>query len=405
VKVRRKQAIDLYLGYTLIALLLPFTRLMGKLLRRDHGTMAPPRRIVFIKLMGLGSLIVASDPISALRKRLPGTKLILLADPTIAAAIRPFGLFDEIHVVSTDNLLLTCAAMGRFFFRTWTWRRLWVADLEVYSKLTTVLALLTLARNRFGFYLEPVTFRKNLNTHNIAFDQSAVLGSNYETMARALAGGAHLDLPGPPRRTDELNKPFVILNNTCSGLAWVRRMPDGVFAGLCQWLLDNTYYRLALWGAPEDLAEIDLFIRNNPALYIQKDRILNLAVIEDGFDGYYAFLRGSGAFMISIDSGPLHIARKLGLATISVWGPTDPAHYLRIETGEEQRHLVYYSRVVCSPCIHRYSQPPCGGNNICMNTLSVEPIIEKVRQLMEYLSASGKRELTERIEPRPPILI
>ena len=34
---------------------------------------------------------------------------------------------------------------------------------------------MTLARNRFGFYLSPVPFRKYLNTHSVVFDQDAFL--------------------------------------------------------------------------------------------------------------------------------------------------------------------------------------------------------------------------------------
>src|ERR1700735_518042 len=104
----------------------------------------------------------------------------------------------------------------RFLVRSWRWRRLWVIDLEVYSKLTTVFGLLTLARNRVGFYLSAVPFRKFLNTHNIIFDQSVYLEDNYLHMARQVTG-AELRLPVPAIRDAELEKPYIILNNTCSG--------------------------------------------------------------------------------------------------------------------------------------------------------------------------------------------
>ena len=189
-QIRRKQTIDWYIGYLLIGLLLPWTRLLGILLKRDHAVLKAPKRIVFIKLLGLGSLIVASDAIMAMRVRFPGTKLILLTDKNIAEGIAPFHLFDEIHAINTERLTTTVAGVTRFLLRTWSWRRLWVIDLEVYSKLTTVLALLTMARNRFGFYLSYVPFRRFLNTHNITFDQSVFLEDNYSYLARQVTGGA-----------------------------------------------------------------------------------------------------------------------------------------------------------------------------------------------------------------------
>lgn len=401
-RVRDKQRIDKYAGYALIAILLPFTRLLGLTLFRDHSLSKPPRRILFIKLMGIGSLIVVSDAIVAMRKKYPETRFLLLTDPNIAAAITPFEVFDEVYTVKTDKPRSMVLTMMRFFFRSWTWHRLWVVDLEVYSKLTTVLALLTLACNRFGFFLPPVPFRKYLNTHNIPFDQHTFLGRNYQTMAEMLTGEKDLPLPGLPIRWQETERSYIVLNNTCSDLAAVRRLPDEVFAAVCAWILEHTPYRVALLGSPADRPVINDLIDSTPALYSQKDRILNVAGFTGSFTEYYAFLRDSGVLLISIDSGPLHMARKLGLPTISVWGPTDPANYMDIRPSEKHRHLSYYEQLPCSPCVHRHPLPPCGGNNTCMQRIPATAIIAMIRQLLLTL---GESELSERIESRPPILI
>jgi ADP-heptose:LPS heptosyltransferase len=403
VEIRRKQYIDKYLGYALIALLLPFTRLLGILMFRNHATAKAPRRILFIKLMGIGSLIVASDAISAMRKRFPDTRFILLTDTNVANAIRPFGLFDEIKLTDTDSLFSTAVTMVKFFVKTWTWRRLWVVDLEVYSKLTTVLALLTGARNRFGFFLPPVPFRKYLNTHNIPFDQSAFLGSNYETMAKMLTGESRLELPAQKKRLDEIHKPFIILNNTCSGLATIRRLPDPTFAAICRWILDHTPYQIALLGSPGDRFTIERFVAKN--LSGQHARILNFAGVTDNFEDYYAFLNNEGALLVSIDSGPLHIARKLGLPTISIWGPTNPANYLDIPSDEKHRHQFYYSKAPCSPCVHRHEQLPCGGNNICMQMIDASEICRMIEKMLDRLSGASECQLSQGIEPDSTVLI
>lgn len=401
-QIRRKQKIDKYIGYLLIAILLPLTRLLGMTMFRDHSTEKPPSRILFIKLMGIGSLIVATDAIAAIRRKFPGTRLVLLTDANIAAAIRPFRIFDEIHTARTDNLLSTCLTMVRFFFRSWTWRRLWVVDLEVYSKLTTVLALLTTACNRFGFFLPPVPFRKYLNTHNVRFDQTAFLGCNYRTMAGALTGDPRPTVPGTEPRQNEGDKPYIVFNNTCSGLAAVRRLPEPVLAAVCQWVLENTFYRVALAGGPGDRAGVERFITSAPILASQRERILNIAGMTDSFEAYYAFLRDFGVLLVTIDSGPLHMARKLGLPTVSVWGPTDPANYLEIPAGEQERHLFYYSSVPCSPCVHRFESLPCGGNNTCMQAIPPAAIIAMIQRLLDYLR---RDEFPERVEAGAPVLV
>lgn len=384
-QIRGKQKIDKYVGYLLIGLLLPFTRLLGIVMRRNHSTGNEPRRIVFIKLLGLGSLIVASDAITAIRRRYPATRLILLTDANIAAGIAPFMLFDEICPIDTDNLATTFSGVIRFLLRSWRWRGLWVIDLEVYSKLTTVFALLTLARNRIGFYLTAVPFRKFLNTHNIVFDQSVFLEDNYLYMALQV-GGADLHLPAPATRQAELEKPYIVLNNTCSSLAYVRKLPDHTFSDICQWILEHTTYDVALLGMADDKEDINRFIGDNPALRDRQNRIVNFAGMTEDFAAYYRFLREKGVCLVTIDSGPLHIAKKLGLPTVSVWGPTNPDNYLKIGSDEPGRHLSYYLKTPCSPCVHRYEVLPCGGNNFCMKNIPAAAIIGKIQELLRHLA-------------------
>jgi ADP-heptose:LPS heptosyltransferase len=385
--IPRNRKLDKYLGYCLVALLLPITRLTGILMRRDHTLQRPPQNILFIKLLGLGSLIVATDAITDMRRKFPGARFILLTDANIADGIKPFGVFDDVWAIHTGRFSLTCFTSFTCLLRSWKLRRLWVIDLEVYSKLTTVYALMTFALNRFGFFLSPVFFRKYLNTHNVLFNQSALLEDNYAGMAQA-ATGNEVDSHEPRQysvtRQKEYSKHFIILNNTCSDLAHVRKLPDATFAHICSWILEHTHYRLALAGSSQDKAGIDRFIDQQPFLCQQKSRINNIAGAFS-FPDYYRFLSEKGVMLVTIDSGPLHIARKLGLPTVSVWGPTDPGNYLKIYPGEEKRHLVNYQPVPCSPCIHRYEQLPCGGKNVCMQMLSSADIIKNIQTLLEHL--------------------
>src|SRR4051812_36138415 len=167
-------------------MLLPVTRLLGIIMRRNHSLQQPPKHLLFIKLLGLGSLVVAADSIQAMRKKMPGTRFILLTDNNIASGITPFQLFDEIWTIDTSSLSITISTSLKYIVRSWQLKKLWVADLEVYSKLTTVYSLFTMARNRFGFHLKPVFFRKFLNTHNIPFKQAACLEDNYYHMAQVI---------------------------------------------------------------------------------------------------------------------------------------------------------------------------------------------------------------------------
>jgi ADP-heptose:LPS heptosyltransferase len=385
VQLKNNRRLDKYLGCAMIALLLPFTRLLGMLLHRNHHLNNPPKKILFIKLAGLGSLVVATDSIEPLRKKLPSTKFILLTDNTIAAGISPIFSFDEIWVINSNKFFSVAWQSLKYLFRSWKLTDLWVVDLEVYSKLTTVYSLLTCAKNRFGFFLPQVHFRKYLNTHNIFFNRSDFLDNNYDFMMSAVIGEKNSKNHSVIRRKNEKQKTFIVLNNTCSDLAPERKLPEETVAEVCQWILRSTHYQVAFSGTYSDKISIDELIDKNPRLNSQKNRIINIAGKYD-FNSYYNFLSNDAACMITIDSGPLHIARKLGLPTVSIWGPTDPAHYLKVAAGEEQRNLFYYSKIFCSPCVHVHEKLPCGGNNICMKNILAEDVISKISVMLEQLS-------------------
>ena len=85
------------------------------------------------------------------------------------------------------------------------------------------------------------------------------------------------------------------------------------------------------------------------------------------------------------------VARKLGLPTVSIWGPTNPASYLKIPAAQENRHLFHYNKVACSPCVHHHEQLPCGGNNFCMKDMAASSIIEKLNRLLEHLQIEKDR--------------
>lgn len=90
--------------------------------------------------------------------------------------------------------------------------------------------------------------------------------------------------------------------------------------------------------------------------------------------------------MVSVDSAPLHIGKKLGLPTISFWGPTNPMNYLAISEAEKHRHLYHYLGVHCSPCIHHTKVLPCGGDNFCMKDLKDNQLTGLANQMLKQLS-------------------
>jgi ADP-heptose:LPS heptosyltransferase len=68
-----------------------------------------------------------------------------------------------------------------------------------------------------------------------------------------------------------------------------------------------------------------------------------------------------------IDSSLLHLARLIGLRCVSYWGPTNPSNLLRDTWTVDE--TIHYRKIACSPCVHTSEEPPCHGDNRCIQGL------------------------------------
>lgn len=362
-----KQFIDVYIGKVILLVNLIAVRSLGILLRRNHKLEVTPKNILVIKILGLGSVILASNALFSLKKKYPNAKLILLCGKGISAGITPMELFDEVWVIDDKNFLTLIKSATKYLYQTWGLRKLWVIDLEVYSILTTVFASWTCAINRFGFQLDKTNFRNYLNTHNVYFNQFIQVGINYQKLIEAAGVNEFIHFSFPEKFHSSTPKTTIAINNTCSDLGGdMRKMPNQLLADICNYVLQTTQYQIALVGAPSDAAENTAFMNR---FNLNPERVINVAG-KYRFEEYYHFLGSEVKCMLCIDSAPLHIAQKLNLPTFSLWGPTSPVQLL----SQTNQTSYYYLNKACSPCIHHTEVIPCGGNNICMKDINIAQI-------------------------------
>lgn len=78
------------------------------------------------------------------------------------------------------------------------------------------------------------------------------------------------------------------------------------------------------------------------------------------------------ALMISCDSGPLHLCAAMGIPTVSIFGPTDPAR----NGPYGHNHQVVYKTLPCSFC---WKKTCAIQTHDCMEQIEVEEVFETVK--------------------------
>lgn len=365
--VADKQRVDRIFGPWLVLLLRPLAQLAGKLLGRDHDA-TPRGEIVFIKLLGGGSLLIALPALLGVRRRFPNLTLTLVCGSPVAPFAKLMGVFDRVEVMNDRGGTLALLVSAARILGGLVARRVdTVVDLEVYSQLTTVFSLLTLARNRIGFYVASTYWRRNVLTHLVFFNRARGVFHFYAATAQLLGAQpasreqlrAHL-LERISR--DQTQRDYVAVGAGCSDFASVRLLPLAEwqeFARAHQAEIGARHWIFLGTAADAQVSEqIAAALRESIPDFSSENRCGQLSLEES-----FACIASARQF-IGIDSALLHAARALAIPTVSFFGPTDPVTLL--EPIVDPVDLVYYRPPICSPCLHVTQTPPCKGRNVCM---------------------------------------
>lgn len=381
--LKTKQWIDTFIGMPLVHINRLLAKLLGKILNRNHSVQNTPDEICIIKLLGFGSVIIASDAIFSIKQKYPQSKLSIVCSQGLADGVESLNLFDKIYVIQDISLFQTFTSSIKIISNLQRVKKLWTIDLEVYSKLTSIFSLWMLAQNRFGFYFNQVTFRNNLNTHNIYFNTVIHVEQNYWRMANALDAEKleKFIIPNFIKRNYHEGLQTIAINNTCSDLSLERKLTEKQLYDICEWILQKTSFKIVLLGAPSDKQTMQDYTEK---YFPRNNRIENIAG-KYAFRDYYTYLYNNCLLMITIDSAPLHIANKLNLPNLSIWGPTRPANLIDTDTDNEYIYL----HASCSPCVHQTDELPCGGDNFCIKNITLLEITSKLQNLFEKTKASN----------------
>ena len=375
-RLETKRAVDYYVGRPLLAAMEVAALALGVILKRDH-TVGPVRSILIVKFQGIGSLVLCKPALAQLRRSHPHAKILFWGTPSVRAVAEQMAEFDEILVLDDRSLVGAVRSVLTTLIKLWRERIDWAFDLEVYSRLSSVLVTLTCARNRSGFALDQLRSRR-VHTHLIYFNRYKHLTEAYDRILGQLQttgwvvddaeyGSWKFDLSPLPT----LKRPYLVFNIHAGELALERRWPRESFQQLIDELLRRQPEATAVLighGASEVAYTAPL---------ATGDRIVDLSgklTLADTFR-----VIANAELMVSNDSAPLHFALSTGVKLVGLFGPTRGETYFPSNRAHiSQLHVPLY----CSPCVHHWEPLPCNGDNQCMKRLTVAEVLARCCALL-----------------------
>jgi ADP-heptose:LPS heptosyltransferase len=387
--------IDQYLGPP-ICLLLGAARFLVDRVRPRVGAGGEIRKLLVIKFWGLGSIVLSTPALRALKKRYPGATITFLTFEQNAGACRMIRAIDRVRPYRARGPLSFLASFADLVLFLRRERFDAVVDLEAFSNFTSILTALSGAPITVGFHT-PKFWRARFYWRRVAFDQSQHIADIFLKAARALGADADgkqldaLDAGGGDaepmldrllaERSVVATEPLVCINVNASPLDYKRRWPLAHYRELIARILSGfDEFRLVLIGARDEaryVAELTRSLPAHPNLIDLSGRI--------SVEQLVLLLKRSELF-IGNDSGPLHLAVAAGTPTISFFGPETPALYGPRGEG----HVALYKGLPCSPCLNVHHSKENGScrDNVCMKSIEVEEAWTVVR---EQLHATSRR--------------
>ncbi|MDD5166906.1 MAG: glycosyltransferase family 9 protein [Candidatus Omnitrophica bacterium] len=388
-KIRYLRWLDKHIGLTLCFILF-ILRAPGRIFAlraKEKLDGKYIKKILIIKFLGFGSITLAYDFFQAIRKNYPGAYLCALTLKQNAQIYEISGLFDKIIYIENKSfrgLLLNTLKMVLLLKK----QHFDVAfDLEFTSRFSAIITYLVNARRRIGFAYEGV-WRGNFFTDTLKFREDEKLSASYLKLAtllddniKAAPHALKLDIKEADRNfVDELLRkaglsgiaPLIGMNINASELSFLRRWPQEYFVLLAEELIRKYSAHIIFIGDKNDSA----YVAKTIAKITFKEKIHNFAGLTS-MAQLACLLSGLGLF-ISNDSGPLHLAVYVGTPTVSFFGPETPLIY----GPEGERHIVFYKKMECSPCIRvkNYKHFHCVNNDRCLRQIKPSEVISEIQR-------------------------
>ena len=371
-------------GVLLCFLLTGFEFLRKKLARkRNYSSL--PRRILFIELSELGSIILASPAISLIKKKYPQAELFFLTFKDKREVVLFLSAFPERNVftIRNDNLFIFLLDTLRCILALKREKIDTIIDLELFLRFTSIISYLIYAEKRIGFHSYNIKglYRGNLYSHKVAYNHYQHISYNYINLVQALyvpyseqgilLRKKQYKAPLLLQAKDYYNKNILLklsprlvslLEN--GGQLIIMNFGSEDSIGVRVWPLDK-YFSLAVRLLEEENNTVVAVGKGNYAAdMFQHPRFFNF-IDKTSIRDLLALFSIANVF-VSHDGGLVHLASCTKVYIVVLFGPETPVLYSPLTKNVK----VIYKDFSCSPCLsaYNYRVSQC-RNNLCLKTI------------------------------------
>jgi ADP-heptose:LPS heptosyltransferase len=365
--LKTKLALDRFLGVVVGIPLNYLVRLMGKIMRFDHSLDREMKKIVVCKFKGMGSIIQATPLLKTLRNRYPNAEIIFVTSVENEKIVSKITCINGAYILNDRSFFKLIGSSFSLVRRLIKFRADVYIDLEIYSNFSSIITTLSIAKERFGYYLRENRYRLGMYTHMMYFNTKAPISQTYLQFARLLSIDSVDDKLYEIEKNNSIQVEFdnyIVINPNASDLRYERRWPAENFIALSKKIAETRPELKQIYiGGPSESE----YVKAITEQLTDKPQIIDLSG-KTSIDELIEILRKT-QLLITNDTGPMHLASCLNSSVIALFGPCSPSQY-----GFGENVHVVYKNVYCSPCVHEFAHPPCKGNNQCMQLISVDEV-------------------------------
>lgn len=363
---------------------------LDKILFRKKSPQPNWKRILVIKLIAIGDLVVALPTIKTLRKSFPDVYLSMLVTPRVKEVVEGLPYLDKI--IYYDILGKDKGIRGLFKIISLLKKEQFdlVIELDHYYRITSIITFFAGIKNRVGFDL-PKQGRRGLVTikipylvdvHEVEAFLETAKGIGADISDKELVkiwtsaeDKEHIDKFLKEAGVTE--EDFLVGIHPGTGpSATSRRWAPEKFGKLADWLIKEKNAKVIFTGANSELELINESIKVMTSKPIIAAGKINLK--------QFAELCHRCLLFIGVDTGPLHIAAAMKTKVIGLYGPNTPLKWGPYGKG----HITIYKNLDCSPCTKQY----LGQVSKCQEPKCMEEIgVEEVMQVVEKMLLDIKR--------------